>query len=301
MNHNTPPQTARPRRPRFFAAAAAALVLLGAGAVGYTLVAREDNPDCDSLQSDTALQRSLGGAYREDMACAALGTAIRDAATGSTPEVHTLAEARAMQAALSAVSEGIERGQEPSITPELRAPLASALADYTQDTYEILSGVNGEYTHREDSAPWRDGKTIRMSARLDDLVNVLRAVSEDPAAYADLRAAHVRQCATRLAAVPAHSTGAYYSWPARSCAAGLGYYDGIADDVPESQAEQWRSDCTAASQEHRRQSSAVEGEPRTAHRGQLATGGRRAGRRGPGPIPPGRQRPDHRHLGHGTR
>lgn len=242
MSDNTPPQTARPRRTRLFAAAAAALVLIGGGAVGYAFVAREDNPDCDSLQSDTDLQSSLGGAYRQDMDCAALGTAIRDAATGSTPGVHTLAQARAMQAALGAVSEDIERGQEPSIAPEIRAPLAAAMADYAQDTYEILSGVNGEYTHREDSAPWRDGRTIRMSVHPDDLVNVLRAASQDPAAYADLRAAHVRACSTRLAVVPTQATGPSYTGPARGCAVGLGYYDGIADDIPKSQAEQWRSD-----------------------------------------------------------
>ncbi|MFI5557588.1 hypothetical protein [Streptomyces sp. NPDC051738] len=176
------------------------------------------------------------------MDCAALGTAIRDAATGSPPGVRTLAQARAMQATLAAVGADIDRGQEPSIAPELRAPLAAALADYTQDTYEILSGVNGEYTHREDSAPWRDGKTIRMSVYPDDLINVLRAVSQDPAAYADLRAAHIRECSTRLAVVPTQATGPVYTGPARGCAGGLGYYDGIADDIPTSQAEQWRSD-----------------------------------------------------------
>ncbi|MFJ8533577.1 hypothetical protein [Streptomyces sp. NPDC093591] len=147
-----------------------------------------------------------------------------------------------MQATLAAVSGDIERRREAAIASDLRAPLAAALVDYAQDTQEILNGVNGEYTDREDSAPWQDGATVRMSARLDDLVNVLRAVSEDPAAYADLRAAHVRQCTTRLADVPAHATGADDTWPARSCAAGLGYYDGIADDIPESHAEQWRSD-----------------------------------------------------------
>ncbi|KUL42822.1 hypothetical protein ADL12_09285 [Streptomyces regalis] len=242
MKNNTPLQTARPRRARFFAATAAAFILIGGGAVGYALVAREDTPNCDSLLSDTALRRSLGAAYKEGMDCRALGTAIKDAATGSTPGRHTLAEARAMQATVTAVSEAIERRREPTIAPELRAPLAGALVDYAQDTQEILSGVNDEYTHREDSTPWQDGSTVRMSARTDDLVTVLHAVSQDPAAYADLRAAHVRQCATRLAEVPAHATGPYYTWPARSCAAGLGYYDSIADDIPKSQAEQWRSD-----------------------------------------------------------
>jgi hypothetical protein len=242
MNDNTPPQTARTHRARFVAAAAAALVLIGGGAIGYVLVVHEDKTDCDALLSDTALRRSLGGAYREDMDCGTLGTAIRDAVTGPTPGRHTLVQARAMQATLAAVSDDVERRREPAVAPDLRAPLAEALEDYAQDTHEILNGVNDEYTHREDKAPWQDGKTVRMSAKLDDLVNVLRAVSQDPAAYADLRAAHVRQCATHLAEVPAHATGPYYTWPARSCAAGLGHYDGIADDIPKSQAEQWRSD-----------------------------------------------------------
>ncbi|WP_328877085.1 hypothetical protein [Streptomyces sp. NBC_00299] len=114
--------------------------------------------------------------------------------------------------------------REPVVAPDLRAPLAAALVDYAQDTQEIPNGVNGEYTHGEDEVPRRDGATIRMPARIDDLVKVLRAVSQDPAAYGDLRAAHVRQCAARLAEVPARATGARYSWPARSCAAGLGYF-----------------------------------------------------------------------------
>ncbi|WP_327592726.1 hypothetical protein [Streptomyces chartreusis] len=242
MNDNTPPQKTRSRRTRFLAAAAAALVLTGGGAVGYVLVTGEDTASCDRLSSDAALRRSLGDAYREDMDCGALGTAIQGATTGATPGRHTLAEARAMQTALTAVAEDIDRRQEPVVAPDLRAPLAAALVDYAQDTQEILNGVNGEYTRREDDAPWRDGSTVRMPARIDDLVKVLRAVSEDPAAYGDLRAAHVRQCGTHLAEVPAQATGARATWPARSCAAGLGYFDGIADDIPKSQAEQWRAD-----------------------------------------------------------
>ncbi|MDI9832230.1 hypothetical protein [Streptomyces sp. KAU_LT] len=238
----TPPRAARPRRKLLLAAAATAIVLAGGGAVGWTVVAREDKPDCDSLSSDAALRRSLGDAYREDMDCGALGTAIRSAATGAVAGRHTLAEARAMRAALTAVAADIERRQDPVVAPDLRAPLAAALADYAQDTQEILSGVNGEYTRREDDAPWRDGTTVRMPARVDDLVEVLRSVSQDPAAYAGLRAAHVRQCAAHLAEVTAGATGARYTSPARSCAAGLGHFDGIADDIPESQGEQWRSD-----------------------------------------------------------
>ncbi|WP_330358211.1 hypothetical protein [Streptomyces chartreusis] len=240
MNDNTPPQTARPRT-HLFVVAATALVLVGGGAVGYAVVAQDDRSACEGLLTDTTLQRSLGDAYRENMDCDTLGRAIEDAATGSAPGRHTLPEARTMQATLAAVSEDIEQREEPSIPSDLRAPLAAALADYAQDTYEILSGVNGDYTRRADSAPWQDGKTVRMSAHLDDLVNVLRAVSEAPAAYADVRAAHVRTCATRLAAVPSQATGSVYTGPARSCAVGLGYYDGIVDDVPKSQASTWRS------------------------------------------------------------
>ncbi|MBT1090555.1 hypothetical protein [Streptomyces sp. Tu102] len=241
MNDNTPPQTARPRRTRLFVVAATALVLVGGGAVGYALVAQDDRSTCENLLSDAALQRSLGDAYREDMDCGTLGRAIEDAATGSAPGRHTLPEARTMQAALAAVSGDIEQRQEPSIPANLRAPLAAALADYAQDTYEILSSVNGNYARRADGAPWQDGKTVRMSAHLDDLVNVIRAVSQAPAAYADVRAAHVRTCATHLAAVPSQATGSVYTGPARSCAVGLGYYDGIVDDLPKSGAATWRS------------------------------------------------------------
>ncbi|MFB8757505.1 hypothetical protein [Streptomyces nigra] len=242
MNDNTPPQKTPSRRTRYLAAAAAALVLTGGGAIGYVLVAGEDTSDCGSLSSGPALRRSLGDAYREDMDCAAPGTAIRGATTGATPGHHTIAEARAMQTALTAIAEDIDRRQDPVVAADLRAPLAAALVDYAQDTQEILNGVNGEYTRREDDEPWRDGSTVRMPTPTDDLVKVLRALSDDPAAYADLRAAHVRQCPTHLAEVPAQATGARYTWPARNCAAGLGYLDGIADDIPKSRTEQWRAD-----------------------------------------------------------
>lgn len=245
MNDNTPLRTPRPRRTRFLVVAAATVVLVSGGAVGCTSLAAKDSSDCESLLSAPTLQRSLGDAYREDMDCAALGRAIKDAATGSVPGRHTLPEARTMQATLAAVNGDMEKRQEPSIPADLRAPLAAALADYAQDSYEILSGVNGEYTRRADSGPWQDGETVRMSAHPDDFANVLRAVSEDPAAYAEVRAAHVRTCATHLAAVPSQATGSAYTGPARSCAAGLGYYDGIGDDIPESHAESqaaaWRS------------------------------------------------------------
>lgn len=242
MSTITPQTATRTRRTRVFAMAGAALVLIGGGLVGYALATRDDGADCDALLSDKSLQRALGDGQRADMSCSDLGIAIRSVVVGTTPGRHTVTQARAMQAALGAVSEDIERRQEPAVAPDLRVPLAAALVDYAQDTHEILSGVNDEYREREDSAPWQDGKTVRMSAHLDDLVNVLRAVSQDSTAYADLRAAHVRQCATRLAEVPADATGPFYTGPSRNCAAGLGYFDGIADDVPESQAEQWRSD-----------------------------------------------------------
>lgn len=116
------------------------------------------------------------------------------------------------------------------------------MADYAQDTGEILNDVNDAYAEHEDGAPWRDRGTVRMSAPLDELVAVLRGLSQDPHAYADLRAAHVRHCADDLAAVPDRADGPTFTGPARNCAAGLGYYDGIADDIPDAQSEQWRSD-----------------------------------------------------------
>ncbi|CAM5470542.1 MULTISPECIES: hypothetical protein [Streptomyces] len=242
MNDTTPSPTPRTRRTRLIGAAVAALVLIGGGAVAYALLDGEDTPGCAALASDPALRRSLGDAYREGMDCGALGAAIRDAATGPEPGRHTLAEARALHTALTTVAEDIERRRNPGIAPDLRAPLAAALTDYAADTYEVLTGVNGEYTHREDDGPWRDAGTVRTPARVNDLVTVVRAVSEDPAAYADLRAAHVRQCAARLAEVPARTTGARYTGPARGCAAGLGRFDAVAADIPESWAGQWRTD-----------------------------------------------------------
>jgi hypothetical protein len=80
-----------------------------------------------------------------------------------------------------------------------------------------------------------------MPADPIDVVRVMRAVSDAPSAYAALRAAQTHECAIRLAGVPAKATGDRLRAPARDCASGLGFLDGIADDIPEAERQAWQA------------------------------------------------------------
>ncbi|MFM9368262.1 hypothetical protein [Streptomyces sp. Da 82-17] len=182
---------------------AAALVLAGGGLVGYDVFVRESG--CHGLLEDRAVQRLLGDRYAPDMECGELGAAVRDATTGSAPGRHTLVQARNMQAVVVALSKETERRKDPVIAAGLRGPLADALVDYAADTHATLAGEDGHRPRRH-RAPWEEEGTVRMPVGEADLVRALRAVSEDPQAYARLRNAQTEVCAETMASVPAASS-----------------------------------------------------------------------------------------------
>ncbi|MET9293599.1 hypothetical protein [Streptomyces sp. NPDC003077] len=235
----TAPEKPRTSRKRIALWAALALILVGGGTTGYVLATRDSDPGCEHLLNSEPLRQELGARMRPGMSCGELGAALRGAATGPTPGRHTLAQARIMRATVTAISEDIAQRKDPVIAPALREPVATALADYSADTFEILAGVNGDYDDHD--APWRDGAVVRTPVKRVDVVRTMRAVSENPSAYATLRTAQTRQCAIGLAGVPLQATGAALRVSARDCGAGLGYLDGIADDIPQATSHTWRA------------------------------------------------------------
>ncbi|MYT18884.1 hypothetical protein GTW69_01015, partial [Streptomyces sp. SID7760] len=110
---------------------------------------------------------------------------------------------------------GSGQSKKLDLDPALRAPIATALADYSPDVHEMLAGLDSTYVTKasRDTPPWEAGGTHHLSVTADAFRKTLRAVAEDPQAYALLRMTETRTAAGRLAAVPADATGSELSLP----------------------------------------------------------------------------------------
>ncbi|MFG2596655.1 hypothetical protein [Streptomyces sp. NPDC048462] len=230
----------KPFHKRAVIVGALVLTIVTGGAVTYAVVSHEEDPGCGNLLGEKPVQRILGSEHRTDMSCADLGEALRRAATGPVAGQHTLAQAQNMHDTIMVINEDIQQRRQPTIAEGLRGPITKALADYAGDSFEMLTAINPDYNHRRDSGPWREGAVVRMPVPLGDLVRVMRAASDAPSAYATLRAAQTRECADGLGALPAKVTDTEFRGPARDCAAGLGRFDAIADDLPENKRQDWQ-------------------------------------------------------------
>ncbi|MET9887930.1 hypothetical protein ABZZ20_33315 [Streptomyces sp. NPDC006430] len=175
------------------------------------------------------MQKSVGQDVHPGMSCPGLGQAIVNATAGSEPGRHTQAQAQAMKDVLFAV--GFGQSKELNLDPALRVPIATALVDYAPDLHEMLAGLDSTYVTKADrnTAPWEAGGTHHLSVPTDVFRKTLRAIAEDPHAYALLRMAETRTAAGQLAAVPADATGSERSLPPTKNARALGILDGIAD------------------------------------------------------------------------
>ncbi|MFE1874705.1 hypothetical protein ACFW9N_28125 [Streptomyces sp. NPDC059496] len=151
------------------------------------------------------------------------------ATAGSEPGRHTRAQAQAMKDVLFALA--WVQPKNFDVDPALRVPLATALADCGPDLHEMLAGLDSDYVLKagRDTPPWEAGGTYRLSVYHTVFRATLRAVAEDPRAYALLRLAETRSAAERLAAVPAGATGSELSLQPTRNARALGILDGIAD------------------------------------------------------------------------
>ncbi|MEU8495963.1 hypothetical protein AB0C86_04315 [Streptomyces lavendulae] len=221
------------------------LALLG-GIGAWLLFGRDANAPCNGLPEDERVRKSVGSAVHPGMSCEALGEAIVKASVGDSPGRHTEAQAQALKDVLLALHPGESKGL--TLDPALRAPLATALADYAPDLHAMLGG-NGSIEYVTQAAPhvppWESGGTHHLAVFTNTLKDVLRAVAQDPHGYALLRMTETRSAAQRLAPVPVDATGYALTVPPTEIARALGTLDGIADAVThgkdEGQARAWRT------------------------------------------------------------
>ncbi|WP_190133363.1 hypothetical protein [Streptomyces mashuensis] len=171
--------------------------------------------------------------YDIDTSKAGLGAAVEAAATGHAPlpdgarpdpeAKHTMAQARVMHDTIQLVDPG-----SSSAAPEnLRRPLANALAEYSTDTHEILSGVSSYQDH---DGVKNDGK-VTMSVKEDTLLRTMRALSEDPEGYATLFGASSAHISNELDKLSPHDQGDDRNAPLNKSGAVLGSYTAIREDV----------------------------------------------------------------------
>ncbi|WP_225835957.1 hypothetical protein [Streptomyces sp. NK08204] len=221
------------RRKRTAMLAAGAVVLAGAAVGTWAWAGRDGGGDgCAALGKDGRIRTALGTSYKSGMSCAELGHGMKTAALGDKAGVHTVRQAQAMREILAATFDTVDRHGYQSIGPSLALPLAQLLADYAPDTHEILMDLDADYaTHLNDKQPWRDAFGVHMTVPHDDLVQVMRAVSASPSAYATIRRAESGHAAVQLAEVPAGATGFDLSTPPVGDALALGAFDGIAAHV----------------------------------------------------------------------
>ncbi|MFD0277747.1 hypothetical protein ACFVHB_28070 [Kitasatospora sp. NPDC127111] len=224
------------------AAAAIALVVAAAVGAGLWWALGRDDPDrdCAGLRGDERVRTVLGATWRSDLSCGELADGLRRATAGDRPGSHTPEQARALRRVLLAVA----GRPDHRVHPQVRGPLAAALADYAADTHAVLTGVNDAYLAHDapDADVWQDGQGVHVAVPKSDLIDVLRGLSEDPAAYAVLRAADLRQGAAGLGAVGPDPAEAVITDPLVRAAASAGVFDGIADDVLRGRGDEARTD-----------------------------------------------------------
>ncbi|WP_260462899.1 hypothetical protein [Streptomyces sp. TRM72054] len=169
-----------------------------------------------------------------------LGAALEAAATGQLPlkanqdawpEVpHSDAQARVMHGIIDQLKPS--EGTDAPVHENLRQPLANALAQYTNDTHEILGGMSADYVKASTGDGYfRDGNTAHLAVSQKDLVQVMRGLSEDPDAYAALHKAESRYIDGEMYKIPEGSTDFEQSAPLNKAGATLGAYSAIREDV----------------------------------------------------------------------
>lgn len=161
-----------------------------------------------------------------------LGSILEAATTGEEAgPPHTAGEARIMRDTVTLLD--TPPGHE-EIKPNLRQPLANCLADYTNDTHEILSGLQDTYT---DDAPRQGGEGVfgsdenaHMTPDSDKLIRMMRGIAEDPEAYGTMHKAETAYIAKQLEDTGGDTADSIRD-PARKGGSALGAYDAVREDV----------------------------------------------------------------------
>ncbi|MET9293602.1 hypothetical protein [Streptomyces sp. NPDC003077] len=173
---------------------------------------------------------------------AGFGNALEAATTGAQPGAektryggHTEAQARIMHDTIERLDEG---GKGDKIPENMQRPMARALADYTEDTHNILAGGHGDtYGSREHGRAdaWhKDGEDkYHIGVPHASVLRVLRGVSDDSENYAHIYEAERFYAAEQMGKSPATPGGAHSDWetPARDAGSVLGAYNAIGADV----------------------------------------------------------------------
>ncbi|MFJ7201405.1 MULTISPECIES: hypothetical protein [unclassified Streptomyces] len=221
----------RSRRPLYAVTAALLAVAMAGGA--WLLLGRGQPTDhCGKLIKDDRVKSALGSRHSADMSCADLGAAVKAATTGGKAAPHTRSQADSMKKILLVVNDSLVH-DDRTLAADLRMPLAESLADYANDTQEILDGTNSEYTRwaSPSGTAWQDETGYHFSVFRGELVRVLRGISEEPTAYAILRNAQTRWGAAQLGSLTAEAKSNVLEGAPVTNASALGGYDAIAADV----------------------------------------------------------------------
>jgi hypothetical protein len=226
-------------------------VLIAGGAGTWAWIHSDNSAStCATLLEDSRIQDALGSSPDRDLTCTELSMRLKEAAIGSPKGVHSMEQAQAMRDILSATDDAAKENGH-SVDPSLRMPLAELLANYVSDTHEILKQLDSDYVvHVSDKEPWQDKDGVHMTVAHESLIRVMKAVSEDPSAYAKIREAEGRYSAENLISIPAHAKGASLSVPACGNALALGSLDGIAADITnklsDEEAARWEQKVTTS-------------------------------------------------------
>lgn len=205
---------------------------------------------CQELLGDKRVRSALSEQYRSDLSCSELGAAAKRATTGASPGKHSLQQARSLQDLLLAMDDKLGPGSR-RMDPALAVPFAEVLADYADDTDQILTSVNVDYIRADtrSTSPWQDRAGVHMSVSLDSLIRVLRGLSDSPAAYATVREAATRHIAADFAATPRTADQDTLGLRAKLAGRILGSLDGVAQKVTQdkgrTEGEKWGTDVDA--------------------------------------------------------
>ncbi len=166
---------------------------------------------------------------------AGLGAALEAATTGHPPlkpgqdpwpaVPHTEAQTRVMHDVIG------ELGPSQSVHSNMREPLARALASYTEDTHEMLAGLNSKYVTATGTGSFTQDGDTHLAVSPKDLVQFMRGLSEDPEAYGTLHKAESRYIGLSLEQIPENAKGSELTNPLNKAGTALGAMAAIREDV----------------------------------------------------------------------
>ncbi|MGA5003080.1 hypothetical protein ACPCB7_34245 [Streptomyces arboris] len=163
---------------------------------------------------------------------------LREGEPGGAPGPHTPAQARVMQETINVLDMGTDKENPKAhgedVPDNLRKGLGRSLADYVEDTHNILAERGPKYGSPSGlGAIWAEGDDAGITVGKDSLMRVMRGVSADDQSYSLLHDSHRHYAMQELAEAPETSGEGHESWknPASNAGAVLGAMNSIGTDV----------------------------------------------------------------------